>query len=46
MRAVTPPIIFFQGGSPKQATPFRASDLPHPENSFSQISGDEAWMKV
>src|SRR5262249_26878912 len=32
---VVPPKIFFQGGSPKQATPtYRASNLPHHQKSF------------
>src|SRR5262245_10286362 len=35
---------FFQGGSPKQATPFLRQDLLTARNRSDQISGDGAWM--
>jgi hypothetical protein len=48
--AVRPPIIFFQGGSPKQATPLHALDLathprPSPHRPWSRdiVNVLEAW---
>jgi hypothetical protein len=32
--AVTPPIIFSKGGSPKQATPLPRQNLPQHQKSF------------
>src|SRR5262249_59324815 len=38
---------FFQGGSPKQATPLPRQQLPSPPKIvLRQISGDDAWMKI
>jgi hypothetical protein len=38
---------FFQGGSPKQATPLPHQQPPSPPKIvLRQISGDGAWMKI
>src|SRR5262249_62041873 len=45
--AITPPIIFPKGGSPKQATPLPRQQPPSPpEIVLRQTSGDGAWMKI
>jgi hypothetical protein len=46
MIAVTPPVIFSKGGSPKQATPLTAPATLLPEIISEQIFGDEGWMKI